>query len=135
MVGFRGGGGNGSRTETGFIGEDPAGNPFLNGRGNHITEDTAHDALGSEGADENVIKTGRNIFDVEQDRKDTDAEVKNGHERHNNTGNGADLFDTADDDDETEKNEDYADEDVNGRNLITKEGKMTEIGEAGQRSD
>ena len=97
IVGIGAGMGDGSGTQTGFVGEDAAGNALL-----HAHKEAAHHAAGKGGGVERTLKDGGehsgHPVDAQHDQTDAQHDVQHRHHRHQLFGNTADALETADQD-------------------------------------
>ena len=83
------------RTETGFIGEDAAGETLLHRHHDGITKEAPADTLEGEGTGKNPAKHCRDLADAHDDQDDTGQNVEHRHEGNKKLGDFADALDAA----------------------------------------
>ncbi len=95
----------GGGAESGFVGENAAGDAHFDREGDGGSGETAGDGGGIEGVVEDLAKSVGNLGGVENENRDAAEKVDEDHYRHDAFGEFSDPFDTAKGDDSDEEND------------------------------
>ena len=100
--------GHGCGAETGFVGEDTAGNTHADGQEHGGAGESAFSRRRREGFGNDPPEHARHFRDVHDDDNEGEGDIDDGHERHETAGHGADALHAAKQDEGEEQEQDKA---------------------------